>query len=41
MALCNKFLPFPKQQILDSSKLAVFADDNFQLDEQGESFPNG
>ena len=25
--------PFPKRQILDSSKLKVFADDNFKLDE--------
>ena len=25
--------PFPKQQILDSSKLKEFADDNFKLDE--------
>ena len=24
---------FPKQQILDSSKLEVFADDNFKFDE--------
>ena len=25
--------PFPKQQILDSSKLKEFADDNFKFDE--------
>ena len=30
--------PFPKQQILDSSKLKVFADDNFQVDENGKKF---
>ena len=27
--------PFPKQQILDSSKLKEFADDNFKVDENG------
>ena len=27
--------PFPKPQILDSSKLKEFADDNFKLDENG------
>ena len=27
--------PFPKQQILDSSKLKEFADDNFKLNENG------
>ena len=26
---------FPKQQILDSSKLKEFADDNFKFDENG------
>ena len=31
--------PFPKQQILDSSKLKEFADDNFKLDENGRKFP--
>ena len=35
----NKFVaeihPFPKQQILDSSKLKELADDNFKLDENG------
>ena len=30
--------PFPKRQILDSSKLKVFADDNFKLDENGRKF---
>ena len=28
----------PKRQILDSSKLKEFADDNFNLDENGERF---
>ena len=27
--------PFPKQQILDSSVLKEFADDNFKFDENG------
>ena len=30
--------PFPKRQILDSSKLREFADDNFK---SAESSPNG
>ena len=37
----KKFLydyPFPKQQNLDSSKLKVFADNNFKLDENGRNF---
>ena len=29
---------FPKLQILDSSKLKVFADDNFRYDENGRMF---
>ena len=29
------FQPFPKQQILDSSKLKEFADDNFKFDKNG------
>ena len=33
-------LPFLKRQILDCSKLKVFADDNFKLYENG-STPNG
>ena len=33
---CSK--PFPKRQILDSSKLRVFADDNFIFDENGGEF---
>ena len=30
--------PFPKQQILDSSKLKEFADDNFIFDENGGKY---
>ena len=30
--------PFPKRQILDSSKLKEFADDNFKFDETGRKF---
>ena len=30
--------PFPKQQILDPSKLKEFADDNFTFDENGRKF---
>ena len=30
--------PFPKQQILDSSKLREFSDDNFKFDEKGLKF---
>ena len=38
--LCNGFfLPFPKRQILDSSKLKKFADNNFILDENARKFP--
>ena len=32
------FYPFPKRQILDSSKLTEFADDNFKSDEYGRKF---
>ena len=31
-------LPFPKQWILDSSKLKEFADDNFKFDENVRKF---
>ena len=31
-------IPFPKQQILDSSKLKEFADNNFEFDENGRKF---
>ena len=34
--LCSK--PFPKRQISKSSKLKVFADDNFKFDEDGRKF---
>ena len=30
--------PFPKRQILDSSKLKEFADDNLKFDENGRKF---
>ena len=30
--------PFPKQQILGSSKLKEFADNNFKADENGRNF---
>ena len=30
--------PFPKRQILDSSKLKEFADHNFNFDENGRKF---
>ena len=30
--------PFPEQQILDSSELKEFADDNFKFDENGRNF---
>ena len=30
--------PFPKQQILDSSKLKEFANDNLKFDENGGKF---
>ena len=33
MTIINSHLPFPKRQILDSSKLKEFADDNFKFDE--------
>ena len=31
--------PFPKRQILDSSKLKEFADDNFKFDKNGRKLP--
>ena len=30
--------PFPKRQILDSSKLKEFANENFRFDENGRKF---
>ena len=38
MALIFHFSPFPKQQILDSSKLKAFAEDNFEINENGRQF---
>ena len=32
------FKPFPKRQILDFSKLKEFADDNFEIHENGRKF---
>ena len=32
------YQPFPKQQILDSSKLREFADNNFKFDKDGQKF---
>ena len=34
----SMFYPFPKQQILDSSKLKDIADNNFEFDENGKRF---
>ena len=34
----TSYYPFPKRQILDSSKLKEFADDNFKFDENGRKF---
>ena len=36
-SLCN---PITRRQILDSSKLKKFADDNFKFDKNGRSYPN-
>ena len=36
--LMSWHLPFPKRQILDSSKLKEFADDNFKFDGNGRKF---
>ena len=33
--------PFPKREILDSSKLKEFADDNFKFDGYGGKFSKG
>ena len=35
------YKPFPKGQILDSSKLKEFADDNFKCNENGRKFSMG
>ena len=37
----NVAKPFPKQQILHSSELKEFADNNFKFDKMAESCPNG
>ena len=37
-SLPYNFQPFPKQQILDCSKLKEFADENFKFDENGRKF---
>ena len=34
----NRIIPFPKQQLLDSSKLKEFADENSNFDENGKKF---
>ena len=36
----SKFYPFPRRQILDSSKLKELADNNSRFDENGEKFSN-
>ena len=38
--ICSQLLllTFPNRQILDSSKLKAFADDNFKIDENGREF---
>ena len=36
LLLCNS--PFPKRHNVDSSKLKEFADDDFELDENGKKF---
>ena len=33
--------PFPKRQILDSSKLKTFADNSSKIDENGRKFSKG
>ena len=38
LIVSNLFNPFPKRQILDSSKLKELADDNFKFDENGREF---
>ena len=37
VALCGNELAFPKQQLLDTSKLKEFADNNFKFVENGRS----
>ena len=38
MVLFPWFLPFPKNNKIDSSKLKVFAEDNFKFNESGRKF---
>ena len=38
MAVHQRINPFPKRQILDTSKLKEFADINFKFDEDGRKF---
>ena len=39
MHLCDALSLFPKRQVLDSSKLEEFADDNYEFDDVAESSP--
>ena len=39
--MLNVTEPFPKGQILDSSEMKDFADDNFKFDEKAKSSSNG
>ena len=38
MFLKHDYLPFPKRQLLDSSKMEEAADDNFKFDENSRQF---
>ena len=38
LLICKNFQPFPKRQILNSSKLKGIADDNFKFGENGRKF---
>ena len=38
--LSSAYLPFPRRQILDSSKLKEFAEDNLRFGENGSEFSN-
>ena len=41
LKLSDSSSPFPKRQILDSSKLKEFADGNFELDEKKKALQRG
>ena len=41
MCFLTSIYPFPRRQILDSSKLKEFADDNFKFDENGRKLSKG